>query len=463
MNVIAQIATSVPVTIRSRRILSWIIVAVLVLAGPPLAYGWGARGHELVGDVADHYLTEKTREAVKKLLGDRTLADVASWADHIKGERPETRPWHYANTPPGAESFDLERDCPEESCVVEQINLDVAVLKNPEATHVDKVQALMFLVHFVGDCHQPLHLGYEADRGGNSIDVSFIGSKTNLHALWDSGLINHAQLDREEHHKGLLTMSTRPKRAEWARVLDPEEWATESYRLAVSNAYVVPNTGRLSETYYRRNMPVVNERLAAAGVRLAALLNSIYDPIEPLFAAPPDGAVEIVYAIGIPGVNKPTEQYRYQELSKAINALTEEQHFTVIFYQKDRQLEPPPIGTSGKPATVAVKKRVMKWLDPEAKNIVDLTRYDPMETLRQALRYKPDVVYFWTDKLEGRDLNELLGEIDRLNVSNAVINTIQYSINPAEEVRRDPGTPELIAEHTGGVHRFYGGDDLKGH
>lgn len=321
---------------------------------------------------------------------------------------------------------------------------------------------MFFLVHFVGDVHQPLHLGRASDRGGNDIEVTFNHKKTNLHSLWDTGLLVHTGLSRDEYLAGLNRMVKPAAKAEWLDSLDPVDWATESHVLAHSYAYVVPKNGKVSDAYYRRNIIVVDERLAAAGIRLAAVLNNIYDPQVPLFASVPEDVKEIVFAMGIPHMNKPTVKYRYLELCRAIDDLHEDQYFTVIFYQKDRQLEPPPPGLSRRPATDNNKSRVKAWLDPENGNIKPLTKPDPMQTLRQALRYKPDVIHLWTDKMSDLDVPELLGEIDRLNESNAIINTIQWSMVPKEASRREPGTPELIAEHTGGQHRFYGNDDVVG-
>jgi hypothetical protein len=259
-------------------------IALLVICLiTPQAHGWGRLGHELVGDVAQRHLTPKTKAAVAELLGDRTLADVAFWADTIKGQRPETRSWHYANAEEGAEAYDLERDCPgERSCVVEQINLDLAVLRDPETTYAAKVETLMFLVHFVGDIHQPLHLGRASDRGGNSIRVEFNRKKTNLHSLWDSGLMNHTKLDRGKYLKGLMGLARKME----PDSLDPVDWATGSLKLAYSNAYAIPKDGKLGDEYYGRNISVVNQRLAIAGLRLAAVLNDLYDPTEPVDTQP---------------------------------------------------------------------------------------------------------------------------------------------------------------------------------
>jgi nuclease S1 len=170
----------------------------------------------------------------------------------------------------------LERDCSDKSCVVEQINLDEAILRDPEATYAAKAETLMFLVHFVGDVHQPLHLGRATDRGGNSIEVHFAGSKTNFHRLWDSGLINHTGLNRDKYLAGLMRLAGKMEPGS----LDPVDWANESLKLAYSNAYAIPKNGKLGDAYYGQNIIVVNQRLAIAGVRLAAVLNDIYDPAD---------------------------------------------------------------------------------------------------------------------------------------------------------------------------------------
>ena len=450
-----------------RFIRSLLPILVLIVICPAVS-AWGPTGHQLVGDVAQRHLTPTTKAAVKELLGDRSLADVSVWADSIKGQRPETRPWHYANPQEGAESFDMERDCGDKSCVVEQINLDVAVLRDPEATHVAKVEALMFLVHFVGDVHQPLHLGRASDRGGNNVEVEYKRSKTNLHRLWDSGLIDSAGLSHDEYLAGLVRLINVDggKRVSWLKELDPVVWANESYGLAHTNAYVVPQNGRIGDAYYRRNIKVINERLAMAGVRLAAILNELYDPVDPLFVPAGDEVKRIVFAFGVPSSNEHIVRFRNAALFQAIDSLGEDQHFTVIFYQDGKLLEPPPRSLSAKPATEKVKKRVQAWIDPEAGHLKPFSsKGDPMAVLHQAFRYKPDLVYLWIEDSRGmaqgdEALATLLEQIDGLNETGAALNMIEWMRNPNKDLNRPPTVAEMIAEHTGGQHRFYGNDDV---
>ena len=175
----------------------------------------------------------------------------------------------------------------------------------------------------------------------------------------------------------------------------------------------------------------------------------------------------IVYVFPTPSNNKHVIQFRNRELFASIDGLDETQKFTVVFSQGSELVEPPPRGLMGKPATDAVKERVKKWIDPEASNIMPFSRGDTMSALKQAMLYKPDVIYLWGEKMTDLPAGEeeqakLLEEIDRLNTSGAVINTIQWSYAPEAEQQREPSTPELIAEHTGGMHRFFSNDDLMG-
>lgn len=254
---------------------------------------------------------------------------------------------------------------------------------------------------------------------------------------------------------------------EWTESLDPVDWATESHILAHSHAYVIPKNGRIGDIYYRRNITVANSRLAMAGVRLAAVLNEIYDPPSSVIVPPEEGIGEIVYVIGNPDGNIHVDAYRFRELSQAIEGLSEDHHFTVIVYQADGLLEPPPKGTVGKAATNRVKGRVLKWLDPEAKNYKGVSKPDPMAALKQAMLYKPDLIYWWLGQSKGlapndEALSSLLDEIDRLNKSDAVIHIIERLPYPYRTGGKTPTVAEIIAEHTGGQHRFYNNSDIVG-
>lgn len=265
----------------------WAVVVFLLapLAGSAAtALGWGAAGHRIVGRIAEALLTDRAREAVKVILEGKTLADVSAWADEVR-PRPEYRwsaPLHYVNLEKGATSYIAERDCPKGECVVAAIERFRRGLADEGASIPDRAEALRFLVHFVGDIHQPLHASPVGDRGGNDVRVTFFGQETNLHRVWDEGLLSRMETLKPRWVDEQLAdiQSHRDKGdavGDRAACLDPVHWAEESYRLALNHAYVVPEDKALGQAYFERNQPVVKERLELAGIRLAQLLNTVFE------------------------------------------------------------------------------------------------------------------------------------------------------------------------------------------
>ena len=194
---------------------------------PASSLAWGPEGHRLVGDIARARLTSTARLHVTELLGNDDLAAVSVWADDIKGERPETYGWHFVDVPMNAGGFSEPRDCyrPDEkyaytlqdhhNCVVDRITMFKQILADQSASRQDRIEALKFLVHFVGDVHQPMHAMGEA-RGGNDIHVIEFGSPQcgkyacNLHFAWDMGLIEHTRLSETEYTSRLDRLIAQP-------------------------------------------------------------------------------------------------------------------------------------------------------------------------------------------------------------------------------------------------------------
>jgi hypothetical protein len=254
------------------------------------SWAWGPAGHRLVAEVAWDHLTPEARASVQALLGPESLADVSSWADHYLEGNTQTALWHYVNIPADAAGYDRDRDCPVQpgvkpgttrdkwrDCVVDRIPYNYERVADPSLDRADRAVALKFLVHFVGDLHQPFHaLGVE--RGGNGIHVSVFGSEEcgkypcNLHAVWDSGLIEHENLDEPAHLKLLEADITAKKMV--AGNGKAADWALESRNLG-RTALVAPGAN-IDEAYYQRNIGIVNQRLEQGGLRLAALLNAAF-------------------------------------------------------------------------------------------------------------------------------------------------------------------------------------------
>lgn len=256
---------------------------------------WGGQGHRLVGLIAAARLTDAAKKNVVWLLDGQSLADVSSWADSITGEQVQTSYWHYLNIPPEATAYDRDRDCPRQpgieagsrsdrwrDCVVDRIGYWEERLGNPKLDRADRATALKFVVHFIGDLHQPFHaLG--VGRGGNDVKVRVFGqadcgndparpSPCNLHSVWDGRLISRKNLD-DAAYQSALTKLIDDKRWGSQPPGTPAQWAEQSFRLA-KEALVTPDTN-IDEGYYRRHIQVIDERISLGGVRLAAVLNRV--------------------------------------------------------------------------------------------------------------------------------------------------------------------------------------------
>ena len=253
------------------------IAALLLTVSSLSAWGWGAQGHMIVGQVAQNNLSKKAQTAVDKVLRGFTLAEVANWADVIKGDArwAHTKPWHFVDIPDGEDYSTVEHS--HEGDIVTAITDMVQVLKSRTSSATDKENALKFIVHFVGDMHQPLHVGRPEDRGGNSTRVVFEGRNTNLHALWDSILIAKTPMDYQDYADSL-----EPKRLPapydipemaFSQVIDECMGARPdiyNFRGRTGNPIVI------DLDYYNRNVELMNAQLLAGGKRLAKLLNTLY-------------------------------------------------------------------------------------------------------------------------------------------------------------------------------------------
>ncbi len=268
-------------------------LVLVTLAASATLHAWGVQGHRLVAFVATNQLTPVAKQNVQWLLGPENLADVASWADEYLVGVNQTATWHYVNIPPDARGYDRDRDCPRQpgvaigargdtwrDCAIDRIRYNEERLANTKLDRADRAIALKFLVHLIGDLHQPLH-ATAVERGGNGILVKVFGSdicggeparpiRCNLHSVWDTQLIAHRRLNDVEYVK-LLDQLVIRRRLEARPTGVPAEWAMES--LALANASMLAPGADADEAYYRAQISVVDERLALGGVRLAAVLN----------------------------------------------------------------------------------------------------------------------------------------------------------------------------------------------
>lgn len=257
-----------------RRLVTLAASVVLIVASRALA--WGEYGHRIIGHIAYHFADDTTKATLKDLLGDESLADAGCWADEIRSDPKYdwVKPLHYVNVPRDAQSYDAKRDCETGQCVVAAIETYSAVVADRSKPKAERVEALKLLVHFIGDIHQPLHVSYAKDRGGNSIDVTAFGKKSNLHRVWDTDLIKHRMKGGWPILAADLRQAiTEQDRTAWEAATDPATWANESLAITRSLYEHLPSDAGVGEEYYRQHISTVEERLKTAGIRLSATLN----------------------------------------------------------------------------------------------------------------------------------------------------------------------------------------------
>jgi hypothetical protein len=235
---------------------------------------WGFKGHRVIATIAQKHLTSNTAYVVSAYLKGEGMADVATWADENKNTA--TAPWHFLNLPLG-----LNHEQFVQAVQQSDNNTYTAILKT-EATLKDKTlsveqknEALKYLIHLVGDAHQPMHISRKEDKGGNTIQVRFDNKGTNLHSLWDSKLIDHEGLSEADIAK-TYDVATPAQIKQW-QADSPMEWIWESYQIS-SELYANTKPGQqIDEAYYQKYIVVTRKRIEQAAIRLAGELNKLFN------------------------------------------------------------------------------------------------------------------------------------------------------------------------------------------
>ncbi|MGQ3213626.1 MAG: S1/P1 nuclease [Shinella sp.] len=275
---------------------SFFLSIFLVIIGPISALAWGQEGHSIVAEIAQRRLSPQAATMVSTLLGPGvSLGSIASWADDARDARPTTYNWHFVSIPIGRATYDPTIDCKPDAakgdCVVAEVERARKEM-NCATDQAARAEALKFLVHFVGDLHQPFHTVLEEIGMNNHSVTTRIGGETcgkscafyqlkstdeNLHTVWDSSLIK-----KEVYGWGAYVDRLESGWLETANVVtvqagDPASWAVETHVVAMKVYADTPTDNFLDDAYFDKEIGVVDQQLGRAGLRLAKLLS---DPVS---------------------------------------------------------------------------------------------------------------------------------------------------------------------------------------
>ena len=254
--------------------LSFCLASTMMTSLP--AFGWGQTGHRVTGAIAEKHLTPAAKAAIVKLLPNESLAEASTYPDEMRSDpsefwRKTSPPWHYVTVPEGHEYHEV--GAPEQGDAYTALQHFTTVLKDTKASREDRQVALRFIVHIIGDLHQPLHAGNGTDRGGNSVKVRFFWQDSNLHTVWDSKMLDSKQLSYTEWTDWLDKKITTKTLKDW-QALDANVWIKESTE--IRDTIYPEDANDMSYDYVYDFLPVAKTRLQQAGVRIAAYLNNVF-------------------------------------------------------------------------------------------------------------------------------------------------------------------------------------------
>ncbi len=250
-----------------------IILSAIAISVSISAFGWGQTGHRAIGKIAESYLSEKAKKSIQEIMGHESLAECSTWMDEVRSDKKYdyAKTWHYVTIPEGTDYKSVEHE--EKGDVYEAIGRMKKILKDKSSTKEQKVEAIRMITHLVGDMHQPLHVGNGEDRGGNNVKIKWFYDDSNLHRIWDSGMIDEKKYSFSE----LAEVVNYPVNSDDDTYFntDLDVWVEEAVALR-PQIYNIGDKGFLSYEYMYENWDTVKIQLHKAGVRLAQILNDIY-------------------------------------------------------------------------------------------------------------------------------------------------------------------------------------------
>lgn len=263
-----------------RKTLLVILLGCCFIYLPLQSSAWGMLGHRIVGKIAESYLSSKARHEVEKILGHETVAMASNWGDFIKSDPAYSylSPWHYINFEKNL-SYDqmlqsLQKDTTANA--YNGLNFLMEELRKKELSHEKKLMYLRMLIHIAEDLSQPLHVSATGTTGGNAVKISWFGRPSNLHRLWDENLIEYQQLSYTEYACA-INFPTKAQKRLWLNQ-PVTEWLYDSYTLAQQlHNDITTEDPKLGYEYNFKYVDTLNLQLLKGGVRLAGLLNRVFD------------------------------------------------------------------------------------------------------------------------------------------------------------------------------------------
>ncbi|KPQ08916.1 MAG: S1/P1 Nuclease [Algoriphagus marincola HL-49] len=250
-----------------------LFLAGLMMLATSQAFAWGQLGHYLIGYMAERQMKKSTLKKVEKVLYPMSLGRSGTWMDEIRSDRnyDYATTWHYLTSKEGEYNPEIQESTGDAYEAIQRLKAElIAGGLSPK----EESEKLKMLIHMVEDIHQPLHVGTGEDRGGNDVKIEFFGRPTNLHALWDSGMIERQGMSYSEIGDELFRRIT-PELQDSYREATMEDWLKEAVSLRPA-VYDLPEDRRLSYLYMYQNYHIAEERMIAASVRLAQILDEIY-------------------------------------------------------------------------------------------------------------------------------------------------------------------------------------------
>ncbi|MDH5474777.1 MAG: S1/P1 nuclease [Cyclobacteriaceae bacterium] len=237
-------------------------------------FGWGIIGHRTIGYIAELHISKKAKKEVARVLGNETLATTSTWMDEIKSDNKydHTHKWHYVTIPDKEkyETCDKEPD----GDIVQTIERLINELKSDKLNSVTETENLKMLIHLIGDLHQPLHVGNGTDKGGNDVKLKWFWNNSNLHRVWDSGIIDGKKYSYTELGNKINHVSDEEIKI-WQST-SVRDWAHESMDIRDQCYENIPENKNINYEYAYKNWALVQQRLLKAGIRLAGVINEIY-------------------------------------------------------------------------------------------------------------------------------------------------------------------------------------------